>query len=200
MVGGAPGRFLTGWACVRIPSTRPSSAAFVRFAALLLRFVPLCSALFGCCPLGCSCACALAGAPLHTIRAMPGTSLITFDDFLRVDVRVGRIVDVRPFPRRAQARLPAEVDFGPELGRRRSRRSSPSVTQPTSCWPTGPGRRQFSAAPDRDVLFRGARAGCARRRRQRGARRAAGRSAAWRPTLLGGRVLFRGYSLLMVTT
>ena len=47
-------------------------------------------------------------------------STITFDDFLRVDVRVGRIVDVKPF---AAARKPAfqlEVDFGPEIGRRRS--------------------------------------------------------------------------------
>lgn len=46
--------------------------------------------------------------------------LIGFDDFLKVDVRVGRIVEVRPF---AAARKPAfqlEVDFGPEIGRKRS--------------------------------------------------------------------------------
>ena len=45
---------------------------------------------------------------------------ITFDDFLRVDLRVGRIVDARPFP---EARKPAyrlEVDFGPEIGVLRS--------------------------------------------------------------------------------
>ena len=48
------------------------------------------------------------------------TPTCTFDDFLRVDVRVGRIVDVQPFP---AARTPAfqlEVDFGPQIGRRRS--------------------------------------------------------------------------------
>lgn len=48
------------------------------------------------------------------------TYRITFEDFLRVDVRVGRVVDVRPFP---AARTPAfqlEVDFGPEIGRKRS--------------------------------------------------------------------------------
>jgi len=45
---------------------------------------------------------------------------IGFDDFLKVDVRVGTIVEVQPFP---EARRPAYklvVDFGPELGRRRS--------------------------------------------------------------------------------
>jgi tRNA-binding protein len=51
---------------------------------------------------------------------MSDTATITFDDFLRVDVRVGRIVDVQPF---AAARKPAyqlEVDFGPDIGRRHS--------------------------------------------------------------------------------
>lgn len=41
---------------------------------------------------------------------------ITYDDFAKVDVRVGRIVQVDDFP---QARKPAyklRIDFGPELG------------------------------------------------------------------------------------
>lgn len=45
---------------------------------------------------------------------------ITYDDFARVDVRVGTIVAAEPFP---QARRPAyrlQVDFGPEIGVRKS--------------------------------------------------------------------------------
>jgi tRNA-binding protein len=45
---------------------------------------------------------------------------ISFDDFLKVDVRVGRIVDVRPFPAARKPAYQLEVDFGGELGRRRS--------------------------------------------------------------------------------
>lgn len=45
---------------------------------------------------------------------------ITFDDFMAVDVRVGRIVEVHEFP---EARKPAwklTIDFGNEIGTKRS--------------------------------------------------------------------------------
>jgi tRNA-binding protein len=45
---------------------------------------------------------------------------ITFDDFLKIDVRVGRIVDVRPFPAARKPAYQLEVDFGAEIGVRRS--------------------------------------------------------------------------------
>ncbi len=41
---------------------------------------------------------------------------ISYDDFVKVDVRVGTVVEAEPFP---EARRPAyrlKVDFGPEIG------------------------------------------------------------------------------------
>ncbi len=51
-------------------------------------------------------------------RGAPGAA--SFEDFRRLDIRVGRIVEVEDFP---EARRPAwklRVDFGPEIGVRRS--------------------------------------------------------------------------------
>jgi tRNA-binding protein len=53
---------------------------------------------------------------------------ITFDEFLAVDMRVGRVIGVEDFP---EARKPAwklTIDFGPELG---TKRSSAQITNYT---------------------------------------------------------------------
>jgi tRNA-binding protein len=44
--------------------------------------------------------------------------MIEFDDFARVDMRVGRVVDALPFPEARKPSYQLRIDFGPEIGER----------------------------------------------------------------------------------
>ena len=47
-------------------------------------------------------------------------SEISWEDFEKVDVRVGRVVEAQPFPEARKSSIKLLVDFGPEVGQKRT--------------------------------------------------------------------------------
>jgi tRNA-binding protein len=48
------------------------------------------------------------------------TPTIAFDDFMKVDIRVGVVVAAEPFPEARKPAIKLRIDFGAELGEKRS--------------------------------------------------------------------------------
>ena len=55
----------------------------------------------------------------HDLTAPPAAP-IDFETFLKVDIRVGTVVTVEPFPDARKPSLKLTIDFGPAVGRKRS--------------------------------------------------------------------------------
>lgn len=70
-----------------------------------------------------------AGAPVKPFAARGSA---TIEDFDRLDIRVGRVVEVRPFEGARKPAYQLEIDFGPGGTRRSSAQLPPTYPDPSA--------------------------------------------------------------------